>query len=104
MLFGQLFQPVAGQVDRVQHLRPGHLFQPVEGCGEGAVETVQMAFVLDHRGAGKVVEAVDVIGHQPRRNPFEEGEEFAQGNGDAFLPQRLEEGQEHRARLRPCGR
>jgi hypothetical protein len=56
VLFGQLFQPFGAAGPRLQHRLGGDFLQPLEAFGKGAVETVKVAFVLDHRGAGQMVE------------------------------------------------
>jgi hypothetical protein len=96
VLLGQLAQPVSRQVHRLKHLVERHLLQPLERAGEGAVEAVEVAFVLHHRGAGKVVEAVDVVGDEAGLQRLEKREVFAQGNRDAAAPQMVEEAKEHR--------
>ena len=72
-----------------------HRLDPLEDLGEHLIETVEMALVLDQRGAGEVVEPLDIVGDQPRLHPFEQHEVFAQGYGDARLFQREEEACEH---------
>ncbi len=95
MLFGELFQPVAGQIDGVQHLAHTDLLKPLEGLGEGAVELVEIALVLHHGGAGEIIETVDIVSHQPGAHAFQKGEVFAQGDRHLVGAQGIEEGQKH---------
>ena len=104
MAFGQLAQPVLGQVDGVEHLFGGDRFKALKRLGKGPVEAVEVAFVLHHRGAGEIIEPVHVIGAQTGGQPFKKAQIFAQGNRNPAASECVEKGQEHRGRLRSCGR
>ena len=95
VFLGELPQPVGGEVDRLQNLVDRDGLEPLEGGGEGLVEAVDIALVLHHRGAGEVVEPLDVIGHEPGAHALEKGEVFAQGDRHAMGAELGEEGQEH---------
>ena len=77
VLFGQLFQPVARQIERVQHGLDRDGFKPLKCFGEGAVKAVEIAFILDHRRAGQVVESRHVIGGYSGRHRLQKAKEFA---------------------------
>ena len=100
MFFGQLCQPVAGQINRLQHLGVRNRLKPLEGLGKGAVIAVKVALVLHHGGAAKVVEPLGLIGHKPGLQTFQKGQIFAQRHRHPFIAQGKEEGQEHRATAR----
>ena len=96
MLFGQLFQPVARQIDRLQDLFGRDLFQPLKVMGKGAVKAVKVPLVLDHRCAGEIVERIHVIGGQAHGHALKKAEVFAKGYRDACRSKSFEKGQEHR--------
>mmetsp|Transcript_23429 Transcript_23429/g.41124 ORF Transcript_23429/g.41124 Transcript_23429/m.41124 type:complete len:265 (+) Transcript_23429:194-988(+) len=101
VLFRQLFEPVLRDIHRLQHLFDADLLQPFKGCGKGAVELVDVAFVFDHGGAGEIVKRLHVIGGQPRPHAFQKCKEFAQRDRDPVLAQTFKEGQEHPKRSAP---
>ena len=78
VLLGHFFQPVRGQIDGLQHSLQANRLQPFECCREGPVEFVEIALVLHHGAARKVVKPFDIIGHQALLHGFEKREVFAQ--------------------------
>ncbi len=101
MFFGHLGQPVLGQINRIKHLIKTDFLKALEGGGEGLIEFVQIALVLHHRYAGKVVKGFDVIGRQPGFHAFEKGQKLAQRDRDTMFAQAFIKGQEHQIRP-PC--
>ena len=98
VFFGHSGQPVGGDIDGLEHLFEPDLVQPFETGGKGAVELVQVAFVLHHRHPGEVVERLDIIGGEALLHALQKGQILPQGYGDAGLSQVIEEGQKHRVR------
>ncbi len=76
---------------------------PEKALGEGLVEAVDQALVLDEDGAGEVVEGGGVLGGEAGGERLVQRQPFAQGDRQALLPQRLEERREHRGLRRRSG-
>ena len=98
VFFGQLFQPVAGDIDSLENLRGTDVFQTGKTGGKGTVELVDVALVLDHDRAGQDIERLNVIGREASLHAVEKARKFAQGNGNPSIAQFRKEGQEHRVR------
>ena len=93
MLLGEPAKPVLRQG---LEARPAFGARPVdtaERMGEDAVEAVDVSFVLDQRGTGQEVEALDVVVDEPRLQAFEEAEIFPQRGRHPGRLQLQEEGQ-----------
>ena len=92
---GQLFQPVAGNCCLMDQRLDGDLVEAGKRLGKGAVETVDMGFVLDQRGAGEVIEALGPPVGQPGLNAGQQVQIFPQAGGHPVPAQTVEKGPEH---------
>lgn len=91
-----LCEPVGGQAKRFKHRCGRHRVETAEAFRKGAVEPVDVAFILHHREAGEVVEPFGVVGHETRAHPLQKPEILSQGDRNPRLAQCLEEREEHR--------
>ncbi len=78
MLFSHLLKPLLRDIHGLQHLIGGDPLEAFEAGRKGAVEFVDVAFVLHHGRAGQIVEGVDVIGGKAARHAFKKRQVFAQ--------------------------
>ena len=93
---GEPAQPVRRQVEpRDDRLRGVSVSSAGEDRGEHAVEAVEVALVLHQRGAGEVVEALDVVADEAEVEGGEQVEVLAQRHRHPSRAQRGEEGREH---------
>jgi hypothetical protein len=70
-------------------------FQALEDVAEDAVELVEVALVLHQRGAGEVVEVLDLEAGEVLLHRLHQGQVFLQRGGHAGGFQLVEEGCEH---------
>src|SRR5579875_22792 len=96
MALGEFFEPFLGQV---RH-RIGDAFAAVEALSEDAVEAVEMALVLDERGARQKVEALDIVPGDALVHRLQQGQVFAQRYRYPGPPQLEKERDEHRPNAR----
>ncbi len=82
VLFGELAQPFLRQRHRIDAALAGDRLDALEDMREHLVEPVDMALVLHQRGAGEIVEALDVIGDEIGLQPLEQRQIFAQRDGN----------------------
>ena len=74
---------------------------PVEAVSEDPVEAVEMALVLDQRGAREEIEILDRKGRDPLLHRLHQGQVFAQRDRDLGRAQLGEEREEHGLKSRP---
>ena len=89
---GQCLQPFLGNVGE---LAITDQFQALEHMTENDVELVEIALVLDQRGAGEKVEVLDPAIDDIGIHRFEHGQIFAQADGNVGFFQFMKEVDEH---------
>src|SRR5262245_44716837 len=82
--------------------RLAHELEALEHVAEDAVELVEVALVLDQRGAREVVEVLDPAAGEILLHRLHQREIFAQRHWHAGGLELMEEGDEHGASLRHC--
>jgi hypothetical protein len=80
--FGELFKPLLRDVFGQHGIERLHALEVVR---EGAVEAVEVGFVLHQRGAGEVVEIVHAAVDDAFVERFYKGEVFLDRDGEAAL-------------------
>ena len=94
--FGQGFQPFFRDFG---HFAFGQIFQPFEDMAENLVEFVEIALILDQRGARQIIKIFDLRANHIIVQRFQQRQIFAQGNRHIGAFQLMEKIDEHGSAL-----